>query len=63
MKCLRCGYQPPKKPIGKPQKFTVEEKKQIIEDVSRKKMTLFATASKWNCSIGTIQNIIKSNLK
>lgn len=62
MKCANCGYKPPpKKPVGKPQKFTAEEKRQIVED--RKTMTLFETASKWNCSVGTIQNIIKTILK
>jgi len=58
MKCPNCGYQPLKKPVGKPQRFTAEEIKQIIED--RKTMTLLETASKWKCSIGTIQNMVKS---
>ena len=58
MKCPNCGYKPPpKKPVGKPQKFTAEEKRQIVED--KKTMTLLETASKWKCSIGTIQNMIK----
>ena len=58
-KCPQCGYKPPKKPVGRPQKFTMEEKKEIVED--RKKMSLFKTATKWGCSVGTIQNIVNRN--
>jgi len=60
MKCLNCGYQPIKKKVGKPKRFTAEEEKQICED--RKKMTLMKVANKWGCSIGTIQNIVNKNL-
>tara|TARA_Y100000022_G_C13128355_1_gene319184 strand:- start:311 stop:496 length:186 start_codon:yes stop_codon:yes gene_type:complete len=58
-KCPQCGYKPPKKPVGRPQKFTMEEKKEIVED--RKKMSELKTAIKWGCSIGTIQNIVNRN--
>lgn len=60
-KCPKCGYQPPKKPVGRPQKFTTEEKKEIVED--RKKMSELDTAIKWGCATGTIQNIVKEYLK
>ncbi len=59
MKCPNCGYRPPpKKPIGKPQKFNAEQKRQIVED-RKKKMNLMKIANKWECSIGTVQNVIK----
>jgi len=62
MKCPKCGYKPPpKKPVGKPRLFTADQEKEIAED--RKRMKLFDIAIKWKCSVGTIQNIIKSNLK
>ena len=57
MKCPKCGYKPPKKPVGRPEKFTMEEKKEIVED--RKNMSELKTAIKWGCSVGTIQNVIK----
>lgn len=61
MKCSNCGYiHPPKKKVGKPRKFTADQEKQIIED--RKTMTLMQVANKWQCSIGTIQNMIRFNL-
>lgn len=60
MKCPKCGYQPPKKKIGKPRLFTVDQEKEIVED--RKKMSLMKVANKWNCSIGTIQNIVNKHL-
>ena len=63
MKCPKCGYQPPKKPVGRPKSFTIEEEKEIVED--GKKMTLLEVVIKWRakktCSIGTIQNIINRN--
>jgi hypothetical protein len=59
MKCPNCGYKPPpKKPIGKPRLFTIDQEKEIAED--RKKMTLMQVANKWGCSIGTVQNVIKN---
>ena len=60
-KCPQCGYIYPKKPVGRPEKFTIEEKKQIVEDI--KKMSELNTAIKWGCSVGTIQNIVKNYLK
>ena len=61
MKCPKCGYQPPKKPVGRPEKFKIEEKKEIVED--RKNMSELDTAIKWGCSVGTIQNVINRNKK
>jgi transposase len=59
MKCPNCGYiHPPKKKVGKPRLFTTDQEKQIVED--KKKMTLKEVANKWECSIGTIQNIVKN---
>ncbi len=59
MKCPNCGYiHPPKKKVGKPKLFKTDQKiKEVVED--RKTMTLFEVAIKHNCSIGTIQNVIK----
>ena len=59
MKCPKCGYIPPKKRVGRPEKFTMEEEKRIVEDT--KKMSLLKTAIKWNCCVATIQNIVKRN--
>ena len=58
MKCPQCGYIHPKKAIGKPKRFTKEEEKLIIQD--RQSMTLKGLANKYNCAIGTIQNILKN---
>ncbi len=60
MKCPKCGYQPPKKKVGKPNKFTADQEKEIVED--RKTMTLIEVANRWGCSIGTIQNIVNKHL-
>ena len=60
MKCPKCGYQPPKKPVGRPKSFTIEKDKEIVED-KKNGMSELNTAIKWGCSVGTIQNIIKRN--
>ena len=59
MKCPQCGYKPPKKPVGRPKSFEIEQEKEIVED--RKKMSELDTAIKWGCSVGTIQNIVNRN--
>lgn len=59
MKCPQCGYIHPKKPIGKPKRFTKEEERQIIQD-RQQSMTLKELANKYKCAIGTIQNILKN---
>jgi len=58
-KCPQCGYIHPKKPVGRPKSFTIEEEKEIVED--RNKMSLFKTATKWGCTPGTIQNVVNRN--
>lgn len=58
-KCPQCGYIHPKKPVGRPQLFTIEEEKEIIEN--RKTMSELKTAIKWGCSVGTIQNVVNRN--
>ena len=60
MKCPKCGYQPPKKPVGRPKSFTIEEEKEIVED-RKNGMSELNTAIKWGCSVGTIQNIVNRN--
>ncbi len=56
--CPQCGYIHPKKPIGKPKRFTKEEERQIVED--KQLMTFKELANKYKCAIGTIQNILKN---
>jgi len=60
IKCPQCGYQPPKNKVGKPRKYTIDQEKQIVED--RKKMSLMQVANKWDCAIGTVQNIVNKHL-
>ena len=58
-KCPNCGYIHPKKPVGRPKSFEIEQEKEIVED--RKNMSELKTAIKWGCAVGTIRNVIKRN--
>tara|TARA_R110002012_G_scaffold317543_1_gene534255 strand:+ start:566 stop:754 length:189 start_codon:yes stop_codon:yes gene_type:complete len=59
-KCPQCGYIHPKKPVGRPNIFEDEEKKEIIED-RKNGMSELNTAIKWGCAVGTIRNVVNRN--
>jgi len=58
IKCPKCGYIHQKNPVGRPKNFNEEKEKEIVKD-RESGMTFQQLAHKNNCSIGTIQGVLK----